>query len=114
MQPDRLPKCSDWVKGLAMRWHEQLKSETCFLKKVICFKYGRSLSAKAIKIQYHNKTVESFRNGRRKKGKIEKEKQQGPREKSARTERERRVHGPREKSTMTKREKCKDRERKAQ
>ena len=27
-----------------MRWHVQLKSETCFLKKVICFKFGKNVS----------------------------------------------------------------------
>ena len=103
-QPDHLSKCSIWVKVLAMRWHEQLKSKTCFLKKVICFKYGRSVSAKAIKIQYQKKTAESFRNWRRKKGKIEKEKWQDqerraqePREREECTDQEIKVQGPREK-----------------
>ena len=27
-----------------MRWREQLKNETCILKKVFCFKYGRIFS----------------------------------------------------------------------
>ena len=48
------------VKDLAMRWREQLKSETCFLKKVICFKYERTVfQQKQIELQ---KTAQSFRN----------------------------------------------------
>ena len=50
------------VKDLAMLWREQLKSETCFLEKVVSFKYGSTVSAKAIKLQYQTKTAESFRN----------------------------------------------------
>ena len=36
-------KCNVWVKDLAMRLTEQLK-QACFLKKVVCFKYGRLFS----------------------------------------------------------------------
>ena len=39
-----------------------LKSETCFPKKVVCFKYERTVSEKAIKLQYQTKTAESLRN----------------------------------------------------
>ena len=90
-----LTKCSFCVKGLAMCCREQLKSETCFLKNVVCFKYGRTVLAKAINLQYQMKTAESFRNRRRKKGKIEKEKQKGPREKSATTSAKQNVTGQR-------------------
>ena len=34
-----------------MHWREQMKSKSCFLKKVIYFKYGRTVSAKAIELQ---------------------------------------------------------------
>ena len=37
------------------------KSETCFLKEVVSFKYRRIVSARAIKLQYQTKTAESFR-----------------------------------------------------
>ena len=40
---------------------QTMKSETCFLKKVVSFKYGKTVSAKAIKLQYQMKTEESFR-----------------------------------------------------
>ena len=44
-----------------MHWREQLKCETCFLKKVVSFKYRRTVSARAIKLQYLTKTAGSFR-----------------------------------------------------
>ena len=49
------------VKDLAMHWCKQLKSEKCFLKNVVSFKYGRIISARAVKLQYQTKTAESFR-----------------------------------------------------
>ena len=44
-----------------MHCREQLKSETCFLKKVVSFKYGRTVSARVIKLQYLMKTAGNFR-----------------------------------------------------
>ena len=72
-----------------MRWRKQLKSETSFLKKVVCFKYGRTVSAKTIKLHYQTKTSETVK---KKKGNIEKEKR-GPREKSATTSAKEKVAG---------------------
>ena len=60
-----------------MRLREQLKSETCFLKKVVYFKYGRTVSARAIELQYQTKTAEGFRKTD--------ETRKGPGEKSATT-----------------------------
>ena len=58
----------------------QLKSETCFLKDVVWNSFS-----KRYKTTKSEKTVESFRKRRNMKGKIEKEKRKGPREKSKTT-----------------------------
>ena len=76
-----ISKCIVWVKDLAMRWREQLKSETCFLKKVIHFEYGRIFR----KMQLNYNTRQRQQRTSDKKGKIEKEKRKKPREKSTTT-----------------------------
>ena len=43
-----LPKCSIWVKDLAVRWCGQLKSKTCILKKVVCFKMEERFQQKRL------------------------------------------------------------------
>ena len=61
------------LKDLAMRWREQLKSETCSLKKVVCFKYVRTVSAKAIKLQYQVEDSRELQKLKKKERKLKRE-----------------------------------------
>ena len=67
-----------------MCWREQLKSETCLLKKVICFKYGRIFSKMRLNYNIRQRQLRASET-EDKKQKIEKEKRNGLREKSAMT-----------------------------
>ena len=78
-----------------MRWHEQLKSKTCFLKKVICSNMEDQFQQKRLKYNTRRKQQRALETEEERKERLKKRNDKDPkreeckreREKSARTER---------------------------
>ena len=58
-----LPHCQTNILGKATGYAlaRTIEKRTCFLKKVVSFKYGKTVSVRAIKLQYQEKTAGNFR-----------------------------------------------------